>query len=346
MGTIAEVAAGAVSGLGNIGLGIYDRHKANERYEEQKTYERNLQERLFQREDSAYQRAVADARKAGLSPLAALGTSAGQAGAAVDNSASQGYASQVHDASMQIGQGFQQAASAALQTRALNAQVRSLEAKADVDQKRANAYVSSVRGSLITNAGYLALAADKNERERGIYSHNINYARDNNSPYGATPTTLNEVLGAINDFVQSKEDSKNPIMRTTTSTLKAIKDYITESGPGAQIGQKIVDAFSTKSSLTSEQFFGVLSGLYGEDSRIQQDSDGVKINGKSMSAKDIYKDWRSAQYAYLDTLDESLRNPHIPSSEKSRIQQLKDDVEYNLNHTKESDIRAALKEYL
>lgn len=55
---------------------------ANEQYIENRDYSRALQERIFEREDTAMQRAVDDFTAAGFSPLAALGQSAG-AGAVV-----------------------------------------------------------------------------------------------------------------------------------------------------------------------------------------------------------------------------------------------------------------------
>lgn len=48
-----------------------------EQYKENRDYERALQERIFAREDTAMQRGVRDARRAGLSPLAATGSNAG-----------------------------------------------------------------------------------------------------------------------------------------------------------------------------------------------------------------------------------------------------------------------------
>lgn len=59
---------------------------ANEQYIENRDYSRALQERIFEREDTAMQRAVDDYTAAGFSPLAALGQSAG-AGAVVSQPA-------------------------------------------------------------------------------------------------------------------------------------------------------------------------------------------------------------------------------------------------------------------
>lgn len=103
---------GAVSALGSLGVGAYNAYqqnktnKANNKLAKQTMqlnqennainreslewnkavsqrdfdYNRQLQERIFQREDSAVQRQVADNRSAGLSPIAGIaGASAGQA---------------------------------------------------------------------------------------------------------------------------------------------------------------------------------------------------------------------------------------------------------------------------
>lgn len=50
---------------------------ANEQYVESRDYDRAMQQQIFQREDTAIQRAVNDAQSAGFSPLAALGMPAG-----------------------------------------------------------------------------------------------------------------------------------------------------------------------------------------------------------------------------------------------------------------------------
>lgn len=60
---------------------------ANEQYIEQRDYDRALQQQIFQREDTAIQRAVNDATDAGFSPLAALGMPAGAGQVISGNSA-------------------------------------------------------------------------------------------------------------------------------------------------------------------------------------------------------------------------------------------------------------------
>lgn len=60
---------------------------ANDQYIESRDYDRALQQQIFQREDTAIQRAVNDAQDAGFSPLAALGMPAGAGQVISSNSA-------------------------------------------------------------------------------------------------------------------------------------------------------------------------------------------------------------------------------------------------------------------
>lgn len=75
MGLFSAV-AGAVSG-GLTGVGSLIQNKKN------RDYQKALNQKIFEREDTAYQRAVSDARSAGFSPLVAAGTSSGGVGGTV-----------------------------------------------------------------------------------------------------------------------------------------------------------------------------------------------------------------------------------------------------------------------
>lgn len=81
-GAIAEAVAGAVQGTGNVGIGIANLVQQQKMF----NYQKELQERIFQREDNAYQRAVEDMKLAGINPASLNAqTQGGQAGIAQQN---------------------------------------------------------------------------------------------------------------------------------------------------------------------------------------------------------------------------------------------------------------------
>lgn len=81
---IGEAIAGAVQGFGNVGIGIWNAYQQSRNYE----YQKQLQKQIFEREDNALQRRVADAEKAGYNKFAVLGQGAG-AGSVVSTTAPQ-----------------------------------------------------------------------------------------------------------------------------------------------------------------------------------------------------------------------------------------------------------------
>lgn len=75
----------AVTGAFSIGNTLYNNAKEEERYIEERDYNRALQQQIFDREDTAYQRAVADAQMAGLSPVVAAGSGGAGTGTVVSS---------------------------------------------------------------------------------------------------------------------------------------------------------------------------------------------------------------------------------------------------------------------
>lgn len=84
-GTIASAASGLASGIGGIFASMRNTDKTNQANKdianqnidfqrENLDYQKALQQQIFEREDSAYERTVNDMRTAGLSPLAMTGT--------------------------------------------------------------------------------------------------------------------------------------------------------------------------------------------------------------------------------------------------------------------------------
>ena len=85
-GGYTGVSADPLSGVANIinaistpilgGIGLYQNQKNYEQQQGLLEYQKALQERIFEREDTAFQRRLKDINAAGFSPLAALGQSA------------------------------------------------------------------------------------------------------------------------------------------------------------------------------------------------------------------------------------------------------------------------------
>ena len=89
MGILSSIFNG-VATIGSLALGAgslkqsYDANRhANEIAEQNLAYQKEFNQKVFDRQDTSYQRAVADAVQAGFSPLVASGTAGGTAGGVV-----------------------------------------------------------------------------------------------------------------------------------------------------------------------------------------------------------------------------------------------------------------------
>lgn len=87
---VAPAAIGAAASLASSAVNYFSQKSTNRKQmelsEEANDYQKQLNERIMQREDTAYQRAVKDALAAGLSPLTVAGTGGAGAGGSVSGS--------------------------------------------------------------------------------------------------------------------------------------------------------------------------------------------------------------------------------------------------------------------
>lgn len=82
---LAGAGASALTGLGNLGLGLWNSHQQKDMWQQEFDYAKALQQQEWDRQDTALSRSVADAKRAGLSPLAALGSSGLSSGSIVQS---------------------------------------------------------------------------------------------------------------------------------------------------------------------------------------------------------------------------------------------------------------------
>lgn len=192
MAGTAEIVAGAIEGAGNLGLGIWNAYQS---YQNSK-YQKKLQKQIFAREDTAIQRRVADAEKAGFNKFSVMGEGSG-AGSAVSVQAphiSEDLGSKVADT---------------LSTMYSLAQQKALAKRADSEAKQSDVALKLAENKLASDN--MALDLEKLDFAQGLGYHPY-YDWDKGMIYtgfdnGTTIDYQNSPFGRMNANAFSSSDT-------------------------------------------------------------------------------------------------------------------------------------------
>lgn len=170
----------------NLGSGIVNSVIGGKNYQLQKDmfkYQKELQKDIFKREDTAVQRRVKDLISAGLSPTLAAGDGAG-AGSVVSTTTPQ-------MDPVDLSTDFSSAASKAKQR-------DKMESEIDLIHKQLENLDSSI-ATQEANRAKLEADAMHTQAETSIVEYNLEYAKDNNLPYGTAASVKNQAASVLPD---------------------------------------------------------------------------------------------------------------------------------------------------
>ncbi|QCS36661.1 minor capsid protein [Capybara microvirus Cap3_SP_581] len=186
---IANAAAGLIDAGTNIYTSIWNKNATQENFE----YQKALQQTIFEREDNAVQRRVADLEKAGLSKVLASGSSAGS-GAVVSTTPPkldyQANAQATLQNVIDVMTSVENLKVAEATEEKLKAETSNLEgtntsiALKNVEQGILNEILSGKKSSMVELAKYQALQAFTDQLEK---QHNLFYAQKMNIPTNHMP---------------------------------------------------------------------------------------------------------------------------------------------------------------
>lgn len=270
-------AIAGVIGLITSVIGIASSVKQIKDEDETTAYNRNLNERVFEREDNAWQRAVNDRSKAGLS-ISGLTSGAGAGGTVSQLQAPQS-AGKMADLMKGLGDTSfglaQNAYDRKLQKENFTEELKVKKEQLKVDRLNA-------RYQRLKTLADLGSVIQSNKRENAIYEHNMKIAQGKDEAklwqvYGSQPSEIKELLNAL-------VNNKDKILGGAKQTVEGIKD---------NVSSKVDNAIDN-----IKDFFNPPSYKQIPDTILNQltNSTRVFVNSSAWDIENVYKDTRDGTY--------------------------------------------------
>lgn len=206
--SIIALIGAAVAGITGIVQGV----KQTRKEEETTQYNKELNQKIMDREDNSWQRAVSDRSAAGLS-IAGLTQGSGAGGTVSQLQAPQGNGQLANLLQNMSATGFGLASSA--YDRKLQKEIHTDELQLKKQQLKHDKLVAQWNN--IKDLANLKLAAKKAGIDSEIYEHNIKIAKDNGTVYGSNPDTIERLVNALSQSLTGKNAIEN-----ATDTVKSV----------------------------------------------------------------------------------------------------------------------------
>lgn len=266
----ALLGGSAIAGLSSLISGYFNRKSYNENFD----YQKQIQQEIFNREDTAYQRALADSQHVGINPMALAGSGGAQAGSVVPTSPFQD--NSINDALTNIYgalAGASQVSSAVNEFKTGNIQ-RDLLRSEQMRSKMENALFAFENGLIVNDDGSISMSPDAPLRKKTIQEADVN--SKNASTEGQKTTNKR------NERVLNYQE------RTGTTDVTPDKVQVLTSGAdiASQKHKELINSPSSESDAVAraetERMADIsLSDMWNETKQMIDDADKKKKNKKS-----------------------------------------------------------------